>query len=234
MLFRPSVLLVTALTTLLLGACSNRLNTQTVADTITAEIERQGRRLTLQTVRCPTEIDRQAGAYFRCVGELTDGRTFTINVTQLDSQGQVEWDVPNSTALLNLGRVETEIQDGLAKALGQRALIDCGSELYRINAPGDQFECQVVGRLTDGADSIDTVLVKIDPDGNLNWQEIRTGPISTAQVPISPSAAPVAGSAQGTSPGASAPSQTPAVTTTPTTGPTGRPIQRPYIPGDSD
>jgi hypothetical protein len=212
----------------LASGCSNRLDTSTVEATLKADIERQGRRLSLNAVRCPSDVTRQAGAYFRCVGELNPEGTFTINVTQQDTQGTITWEVPNSKALLNLPKVEDSIQQGLAKAFGKRALIDCGTATYRVNLPGDRFQCQVVGGLEAGATSIQSVLVSIDPDGNLSWQELRASP-ALAALPAASSqpGAPAAGQA---APGTTAAQ----VKTTTVTGPTGRVVKQLYIPGDDD
>lgn len=220
---------------LALSACSNRLNISDVEAQIKADIERQGRRLTLKAVRCPSDVERQSGAYFRCVGELDPEGTFTINVTQQDNQGTLDWEVPNSRVMLNLGKVEAAIQQGLAEALGKRGLVDCGSELYRPNQSGDQFECAIVGGITDGTAQIDSVLVKVDADGNLDWQEIRRNTQAMAASPAmanpsdraTPQSNPAAAS---TAP----PQEQPAPKVTTTTGPSGREIKRPYVPGDND
>ncbi len=156
-----------------LVACGNQMDTVAVEDRIKADIERQGRRLSLREVRCPAGVTRQAGAFFRCVGELEPEGTFTINVTQQDNQGTVTWEVPNSKVMLNLAKVEERLQQGLSEALGQPSLVDCGEAIYRANQPGDQFECRVVGGLTDGTDRIHAIWVKVDATGNLDWQELR-------------------------------------------------------------
>lgn len=220
-----------------LTACGNRLDTEAVEAMIKADIERQGRRLSLQSVLCPSDVTRQAGAYFRCVGELSSAGTFTINVTQLDAQGNVTWEVPNSKVLLNLPKVEDTIQQGLSQAYGQRSQIDCGTATYRVNQPGDRFQCQVVGGLETGTNTIESVLVSITPDGNLTWQEIQA--TAVAALPAAPGAQPAAGAAGGAAPGSPPASQAAAadssvVKTTTVTGPTGRVINRPYIRGDDD
>jgi hypothetical protein len=222
-----------ALGALGLTACGNRLDTGAVEAMIKADIERQGRRLSLQSVLCPRDVKRQAEAYFRCVGELSPEGTFTINVTQTDSQGNVTWDVPNSKVLLNLPRVEETLQEGLGEAFGQRALVDCGSATYRVNQPGDRFQCQVVGGIKTGTSTIDSVLVRIAPDGNLSWQEMPSTATLAATATAVPGTAPTAAAAP---PAAAQPTAQPepAVKTTTATGPTGRVINRPYIPGDND
>lgn len=212
-------------------ACSNRLNTSEVEAAIKADIERQGRRLSLRAVRCPADVAKQAGASFRCVGELDPDGVFTINVIQQDDQDQVTWDVPNSKTLLNLVKVESSIQQELSQALGKRAIIDCGSATYRVNQSGDRFECQVVGGVTSGASIIDSVLVKVEPDGNLNWQELQSvnSVAALATAPASSSPATRSTDSGGVVSQPAQPTKTSTVT-----GPTGRDIKRPYVPGDDD
>ncbi|MGF1518608.1 MAG: hypothetical protein ACFCVB_12495 [Nodosilinea sp.] len=231
-----SVVYLLALGALGLTACGNRLDTGSTEAMIKADIERQGRRLSLKAVRCPSDVTRQAEAYFRCVGELDPEGTFTINVTQLDSQGNVTWEVPNSKVLLNLPKVEDTIQQGLAQVYGQRSQIDCGTATYRVNQPGDRFQCQVVGGLETATATIESVLVSITADGNLTWQETQ------AAVAALPATAPGAQTTAGAGAAAPAPpaapqaaaADSPVVKTTTVTGPTGRVINRPYVRGDND
>ncbi|MFM7323502.1 MAG: hypothetical protein ACKO4L_01010, partial [Nodosilinea sp.] len=124
----------------------------------------------------------------------------------------------------------TSIQQGLGKALGKSAVIDCGSATYRVNQPGDRFQCQIVGGLTDGPDQLEAVLITIDPKGNLDWREIRPDrPATLAANPVGQAAV---------SPTKSTPTAAPGGVVSPkmtqVTGPTGRPITRPYLPGDSN
>jgi hypothetical protein len=179
------------------AACGG-LDTAAIETAIQADIERQGHRLQLKGVQCPRNIPRQAEGYFRCVGELKPGGQFTINVTQQDDQGTVEWDIPNSAMLLNLGKVEEDIQTTLTQTLGQQAVVDCG-DLYRINQPGDLFECRVVGGIEVGAERVEAVLVKITPEGDLTWQEVRE-----AMVPRDRSSTNAVGGAAASTPGTTA------------------------------
>jgi len=218
------------LTSLTLTACGSRLDARQVERLIQADLERQGRRLSLKEVQCPADLPHQAGATFRCVGELDPEGSFTINVTQGDEQGQISWDVPNSSTLINLAKVETSIQQGLGKALGKTAVIDCGSATYRVNQPGDRFQCQIVGGLTDGPDQLEAVLITIDPKGNLDWREIR--PDRPATLAAIPPGQPATAAPKSTSTTTPTPVASPK--TTQATGPTGRPMTRPYVFGDSD
>jgi hypothetical protein len=217
------------------SACGSPMNMARIEADIKADIERQGRRLTLAAVRCPEAVTPQTGGYFRCIGELQPEGTFTINVVQADAQGNVTWEVPNSRVMLNLARVEATIQDGLTKAFSKRALVDCGSELYRVNQSGDRFECAIVGGLSQGSETFTSVLVRVDPDGNLNWQELRHGSQTATVGAASPASAPGATTRPtgAEAPNSSPPSPAPVKTTT-VTGPSGRNIERPYLPGDDD
>ncbi len=168
-MIRGIVLLGSCLT---LTGCFNRLDTIAIGQEIEAEIESQSRRLSLAEVRCPTNVAKQSGAYFRCVGYLRPEGEFTINVVQQDAQGSIAWDVPSSAVILNMAKVEDTLQQDFAQAFAKRANVDCGA-LYRLNQPGTEFECEVVGGVVLDAEQIMTLVVKVDPDGNLNWYEVR-------------------------------------------------------------
>jgi len=132
--------------------------------------------------------------------------------------------------LLNLAILEAHFQEEIASELGVQATIDCGST-YRVNRPGDSFECAVanaiapmsqsdpsnqadpasqteqtnLANLTNPPDQDDPstqaepvlveVVVNVDQQGNVNWQQIRR--VQTAQAADSPTttaAAPAAAS----------------------------------------
>lgn len=165
-----------------LSSCSAYLNMSPIENRIQDDIERQGRRLSLKSVVCPNRVVKQAEAYFRCVGELPDGAQFTINVIQQDDQGNVAWDVPSSKALINLASLEEKIRSGTQAAVGKRLAIDCGPA-YRISRRGDSFECDVVGAGTVAAGRVESILVRVSGDGNLEWQEVIVGAAPAAASP---------------------------------------------------
>ncbi|MEO1590835.1 MAG: hypothetical protein AAFU71_06045, partial [Cyanobacteria bacterium J06632_22] len=74
--------------------------------------------------------------------------------------------------LINLVSLEADIQKELGKLVTQRVAVSCDGA-YRVNERGDSFECDVVGRVTAGADRIESVLVKVGTEGDVSWQEIR-------------------------------------------------------------
>ncbi|MDB9526200.1 hypothetical protein PN498_09400 [Oscillatoria sp. CS-180] len=225
---------------LTLTSCFNRLNATAVEQEIEAEIESQSRRLSISEVRCPRNIYRQAGAYFRCVGYLRPEGQFTINVTQRDSQGSIEWDVPNSQVILNVAKIEEDLEQDFAKAFSRRASLNCG-DMYRLNQPGEEFECEVVGGVTVEQDEITALLVKVDPEGNLNWYEVRDAIAPVANAATS-AATGTTGSTSGASgqatptPGAAASTGNPQAASGESTEKKAgtRQVERPRVPGDDD
>ncbi|MFE4106734.1 DUF4333 domain-containing protein [Almyronema epifaneia] len=157
---------------LLIVGCSLRIDTAQLENDIKAGIEQQGYRIKLRSVICPSGIDQQTGVVFKCVAELVSDETFDIEVRQLDDSGNLDWTVPSSKVILNVATLETDIQTALAQEVGQRPAIDCGP-LYRLNLPGESFECNVVGDPVASGDRIPAAIANVDTEGNLTWQEIR-------------------------------------------------------------
>lgn len=219
---------------LTLTGCFNRLDTTAVEREIEAEIESQSHRLSLAEVRCPRDVYRQSGAYFRCVAYLRPEGEFTINVVQQDAQGSIAWDIPNSAVILNMAKVEDQLQQDFAQAFAKRATINCG-DLYRLNQPGEEFECAVVGGVTVEQDQVTALVVKVDPEGNLNWYERREAIAPT--VPVSNPAGENASAGTPSAPPATAEgtpqSRGQAAGDRPRIAGT-REVERPRVPGDDD
>jgi len=219
---------------LTLTGCFNRLDTTAVEQEIEAEIESQSHRLSLAEVRCPSGVPRQSGAYFRCVAYVRPEGEFTINVVQQDAQGGIEWDIPNSAVILNMAKVEEKLQQDFAQAFAKRATINCGA-LYRLNQPGEEFECEVVGGVAVEQDQVTALVVKVDPEGNLNWYELReaiapavpvSNPAGSSADAGTPSAPPASSEAAPQSSG-QAPGSRPKIAGT-------REVERPRVAGDDD
>ncbi len=230
-IFRGTLLVGGLLT---LTGCFNRLDTTAVEQEIEAEIESQSRRLSLAEVRCPPDVYKQSGAYFRCVGYLRPEGEFTINVVQQDAQGGIAWDVPSSAVILNMAKVEDTLQQDFAQAFTKRATVDCGA-LYRLNQPGEQFECEVVGGVTVGAEQISALVVRIDPEGNVTWYERREA-IAPATTVSNPTGASDNTGTTGASPATAndtTQGNAPATGDRPKIAGT-REVERPRVPGDDD
>jgi hypothetical protein len=233
---------------LALTGCQRGIRTEGIETAILQDLESQGE-ISVVSVNCPQRVQPEVGKAFSCMGELDSGDTFLVTVTPQDETGNVEWEIPNSKGLLNLTILEAQFQEEIASELGVQPTIDCGST-YRVNRPGDSFECAVAGAIapspqsdpstqasqpgqTAQASSAQTnqsdpanstsqsepvlieVVVNVDQQGNVNWQQIRrvqtaqaTSNAATSSPASSPTASPAATSSQtsaGTDSGQSAP-----------------------------
>lgn len=220
---------VGAISLLMLGlvvtGCQRGIRTEAIEAAILQDLESQGE-IPVVTVSCPQRVQPIVGEAFSCTGELDSGDIFLVTVTPEDEAGNVAWEIPNSKGLLNLAILEAHFQEEIASELGVEATIDCGST-YRVNRPGDSFECAVANAIaptsqsdqsnqadpasqteqanpanpsdqTDPSTQAEPVLVEVvvnvDQQGNVNWQQIRR--VQAAQATDSPTtaAAPAAAS----------------------------------------
>lgn len=174
-------------------ACTKPLDTTRLERDIQQAVTQQGG-TTLKTVICPEDVALAAGKGFDCVGTLDTGEAITIPVRQTDDRGSTTWEVPNSRVLLNLPKLATLFQEALQHE-GKKLTIDCGTG-YRPVQAGDRFECQV-SKTTESSvqpqkqpkkqskPSIDpkqpeTIIVTIDPQKNVNWQQVLPAPAVVA------------------------------------------------------
>jgi len=207
---------------LTLAGC-NPLDTRTLEANIKTQLQEQGN-LKVKSITCPEGISKKAGASFQCQGILesaakeTAGK-FIVQVEQKDDKGQTHWEVPNSKGMLNLALLETEMTKEMAKDTKAEPAVRCGSDRYRVNHPGDSFDCQVKNAtLAKAKGLIEKVTVTIDTDGNVAWQQIRhTQPAAATANSAVPGAKPAAPGTPGSGsakPGVAQPSpasQTPPV-----------------------
>ncbi len=158
-----------------LVACGGeKLAGDRIAQTIQTDIITHGG-TSLKAVTCPPSISPQKDAKFECTGELTNGYTFTIGVTQRDAQGHVVWDVPNTPGLLNMPKIATLIQESLKSELGDRPIVKCPGT-YRPVQPGQSFDCalqlsgdpKTAGTKPNSAP--EKIVVLMDDQGNIGWQ----------------------------------------------------------------
>jgi hypothetical protein len=182
-----------------LSACAPTLNTQQIADTIQQSIIKQGG-ISLKGVICPDRIKPATGQSFECFGELDTGKAVAIAVKQVDSQGTVTWDVPSVRGLLNLTKLETELQNAIKAETGVQPKVQCGSP-FRSAKPGESFECKVLAQVAKKAgqkaatpvaqpsakagakkkEPPDTILVSINSEGNVDWQQVFKAPVPIAK-----------------------------------------------------
>jgi hypothetical protein len=203
----PVAKLLLLVAPLALAACAKTIATEAIEQSIQSDVEKQGG-ISVAEIVCPPRIEPQSGQTFECTGELESGSRFYVVVKQLDDKGTVNWDVPHSRGLLNVSKLETYFQETVGKEAGAKPKITCGS-VYRPNKPGDSFECRVAnptpkptasakptatkpvattqkdqGKTSKDGKSkpkapIESILVKVDSDGNVNWQPVEQVPIAT-------------------------------------------------------
>jgi hypothetical protein len=201
-----------------LTACSNNLEVRPLETSIKTELEKQGG-IIVQTVVCPKDVPKAVGAFFQCKGRLLPRGEFVVTVQQEDEAGKLKWEVLNSNGLLNLPRLEKRLQKEVGTEIGAEPTIKCssGTRQYRSTKPGDSFECKVTnGKLTSPQGQIDKLVVKVDAQGNVNWQQYRTiqaiasSPSPSSALPGAPTTSPKAAGAAGAkaspSPASTAPS----------------------------
>jgi Domain of unknown function (DUF4333) len=85
-------LVMAALATVALAACTKTVNTDALEQQIAAELQAQAG-VTPSSVDCPDDVEAEAGGTFTCTATADDGSTATITVTQQDDQGNLRWEV---------------------------------------------------------------------------------------------------------------------------------------------
>jgi hypothetical protein len=93
---RSARIAVVAVLAVAATACTKTLDTDGLETQLETDIEGQTQsRIT--SVSCPEDVKVAAGESFECTAEEESGTTFTIEVTQRDDQGNVDWSVTDAT-----------------------------------------------------------------------------------------------------------------------------------------
>jgi hypothetical protein len=79
------------------AACSKTLDTEGLEAELKSQIEEQTPS-TITSVDCPADVEAKAGEVFECTAEEGSGAMFTIQVTQRDDEGNVDWEVIDASA----------------------------------------------------------------------------------------------------------------------------------------
>ena len=77
-------------------ACTKTLDTDGLEGELQAQVEQQTGS-TISAVDCPADIEVETGGTFTCSAQEESGATLTIQVTQRDDRGNVEWEVIDAT-----------------------------------------------------------------------------------------------------------------------------------------
>ena len=89
---RSARLLVLAALVIAAAACTKTLDTDGLEGELRSQAEERFN-ITLTSVDCPADIEVEAGGTFTCDAKQESGATLTLQVTQSDDQGNVEWDL---------------------------------------------------------------------------------------------------------------------------------------------
>lgn len=159
----PALIVVVALG--VVSGCTKNLNVDSVPASITQGVADQTG-LALAKVTCPSEPrPLAANDAFDCVGDVKDGGTLTIRVTQTDDTGNITWKVVKTEGLLDLAKVEASIVTGLKNQAHVEATVTCGGK-WKAAKAGDTFDCQAAA--PDGTPIPIGVTVS-DDKGNVEW-----------------------------------------------------------------
>jgi len=193
------LILLLAVEAIALSACAKTLNVSEVEQNIQTKLSQQAK-LSIKAVSCPQDIKLEQGKEFDCVAALNPEGGFFIKVKQEDNLGTVSWDIPHSWRLLNLSKLETQVQAVLHSTNSKISKVNCGG-IYRPVQPGDSFECRLsqnypnstqtenkanvaqakggpidraqTSSATPGTILSDAVIVNVKPQGEITWQEVR-------------------------------------------------------------
>lgn len=175
------------ITAIVLAGCSGK---DQLAEQIQRDIVANGG-TSVKTVTCPSGSRPEPGQSFECVGEMDNGYTFTITVQAQDNNGTFTWDVPHAKGLVNIPKLESDIQENLSSEVGTKPTVACGG-IYKAVKPGEGFECRLTYKIAKPAPKsgqpvkgkpappppaidvtqTETVNVTTDNNGNISWQRI--------------------------------------------------------------
>jgi hypothetical protein len=205
-------------------ACSNHVDVRPLESSIKAELEKQGG-IIVQIVMCPKDVPKAKDTFFQCKGKLVPRGEFVADVQQEDEAGKLKWEILNSNGLLNLPRLEKRLQKEIGTEIGTEPTIKCssGTRQYRPTKPGDSFDCRVTnGKLTNPQGQIDKLTIKIDPVGNLSWQQFRTVQVVATPTPSLGASPRATAAATASKPGANT-NASPTSAATPAADPAAKP-----------
>jgi translation initiation factor IF-1 len=87
---RASILVLVAVLALSGAACARTLDRGSLEETLTSQVRDELDEDDI-TVSCPDGVEVEEGSVFECTATGADGATVTVEVTQLNDEGRVEW-----------------------------------------------------------------------------------------------------------------------------------------------
>lgn len=146
-----------------LAGCESMLDMNSAEAVIKSGLTEQ-LQMPFAAVSCPESRAMKAGDVFECTATAESGGDLTVQVTQKDDTGTVNWKLTNGDRVLSLTALEQQIKDGLAKQLSVDASVDCGGK-QRVAVKGQTFECTAKA----GSESRGVSVTMDDDQGNVTW-----------------------------------------------------------------
>jgi hypothetical protein len=141
----------------MLVACKQQLDRDLLVGSI--KDGTAAKNLKLATLTCPSDRPVKAGDTFTCTGTTTDNQPVTINVTQKDDAGNVQWELKGM--ILEAAKIQSDI----VPQLGSGFSLDCPFKATVTNI-GDTTTCHVA---KDGAKGKLHVTMD-DAQGNVSYK----------------------------------------------------------------
>ena len=146
-----------------LAGCERMLDITKVEAAIKSGLTEQ-LEMPFASVTCPESRAMKAGDVFECKAVAETGGDLTVQVTQNDDTGAINWKLTNGEKVLSLTKLEEQIKDGLARQLNVDAAVACGGKM-RVAKAGQTLECTA----TAGAESRKVLVTMDDDKGNVSW-----------------------------------------------------------------
>lgn len=112
-------------------------------------------------VKCPEEVEAEAGGEFTCTATDTEGNELEVEVVQEDDEGNVDWDV----AMLNMPLIEDDLSERVSRSVKVPVEITCPRILVSPEA-GSSFECEA----TDDEGREGVLVVTTEGEGDVAWE----------------------------------------------------------------
>jgi len=179
-LVRVSIL---ALGLLLVGltGCAPQLNLLALKGEIRAGLaDRTG--LPIRTIDCPTHRMLRRDDAFNCLVRLDRQSYLVVWVQQISDRGDIRWQVVQARGVVNLGTMQVEIAQALARKTQTSGQVNCGKHRYQIARTGDVIECKAVDEKGNQGSIVVTIR---DEEGRYDWALNPNSNPSTVRHPTS-------------------------------------------------
>ena len=140
-----------------LVGCKNEIDSNLLVKTV--EDGTAAKHLKLKTLDCPKGRPVKSGDVFTCTGMSIEGQPVTIQVTQKDDEGNVQWELQGM--ILEVAKIKSDI---LPK-LGDGIALACPHEVT-VTAIGETTTCKI----TKDGETGQLHITMDDAQGNVSYK----------------------------------------------------------------